>query len=108
VDQVIGDLGEDETSATRPGATRPEQFKLAFDPKAMAAFVARMERNGGAVQPAAGRTRNSGGGVRADDAQGLRALPGGRRPGTEGLTGATEAARRTIPRRRVLGVDRQL
>lgn len=44
-DQVVGDLKTDEQLADQARTNTPEQFKLAFDPKGMAAVIARMERN---------------------------------------------------------------
>jgi type I restriction enzyme R subunit len=46
-DQVVGDLTKDQTLAEQARSNTIEQFKYAFDPKAMEAFVARMERNEG-------------------------------------------------------------
>ncbi len=44
-DQVVGDLKKDEKLADQARSNPIEQFKLAFDPKGMAAVVERMERN---------------------------------------------------------------
>ncbi|HMP57769.1 MAG TPA: DEAD/DEAH box helicase family protein [Gemmatales bacterium] len=44
-DQVMGDMRQDEQLADQARNNTPEQFKLAFDPKAMAALIARLERN---------------------------------------------------------------
>lgn len=44
-DQVVGDLKKDEQLADQARTNTPEQFKLTFDPKGMAAVIARMERN---------------------------------------------------------------
>ncbi len=46
-DQVVGDLTNDQQLADQARSNNIEQFRYAFDPKAMAAFVARMERNEG-------------------------------------------------------------
>lgn len=44
-DQVVGDLSKDEQLAAQAKTNTIENFKLAFDPKAIEAFVARLERN---------------------------------------------------------------
>ena len=44
-DQVVGDLTQDEQLAAQAKSNTMNNFKLAFDPKALAAFVARIERN---------------------------------------------------------------
>jgi type I restriction enzyme R subunit len=44
-DQVIGDLAGDQQLAQQARTNTIEQFKYAFDPKAMEAFVERMARN---------------------------------------------------------------
>ena len=44
-DQVVGDLKQDDELGDQAKNNTIDQFKLAFDPKAMAAFVERMERN---------------------------------------------------------------
>jgi type I restriction enzyme R subunit len=44
-DQVMGDMQKDDQLADQAKNNTPEQFKLAFDPKAMAALIARLERN---------------------------------------------------------------
>jgi type I restriction enzyme, R subunit len=44
-DQVVGDLKSDEQLADQARSNSIDQFKYAFDPKAMAAFLGRMDRN---------------------------------------------------------------
>ena len=44
-EQIIGDLKTDENLADQARTNSIDQFKLAFDPKGMAAVIARMERN---------------------------------------------------------------
>jgi type I restriction enzyme, R subunit len=44
-DQVVGDLKTDETLTDQARNNTMDQFRYAFDPKAMAAFLGRMERN---------------------------------------------------------------
>ena len=44
-DQVMGDMRRDGQLTDQARNNTPEQFKLAFDPKAMAALIARLERN---------------------------------------------------------------
>jgi len=46
-DQVVGDLTSDQELADQARNNSLEQFKYAFDPKAMSAFITRMERNEG-------------------------------------------------------------
>ena len=41
----MGDMRQDEQLADQARNNTPEQFKLAFDPKAMAALITRLERN---------------------------------------------------------------
>ena len=44
-DQVVGDLAKDQQLGDQARSNTLDQFRYAFDPKAMAAFVSRMERN---------------------------------------------------------------
>lgn len=44
-DQVVGDLKTDENLADQARNNTMDQFRYAFDPKAMAAFLGRIERN---------------------------------------------------------------
>jgi len=44
-DQVAGDLSKDEKLAEQGRTNTLDQFRLVFDPKALAAIVARVERN---------------------------------------------------------------
>ena len=44
-DQIVGDLKKDEELGDQARNNTEDQFKLAFDPKGMAAVLARMERN---------------------------------------------------------------
>jgi len=44
-EQIVGDLKTDENLADQARNNSLDQFKLAFDPKGMAAVIARMERN---------------------------------------------------------------
>lgn len=44
-DQIVGDLKHDEQLGDQARNNTIDQFKLAFDPKGMAAVLSRMERN---------------------------------------------------------------
>ena len=44
-EQIVGDLKTDENLGDQARSNSIDQFKLAFDPKGMAAVIARMERN---------------------------------------------------------------
>jgi type I restriction enzyme, R subunit len=46
-DQIVGDLKTDDQLADQARSNTPDQFKLVFDPKGIAAVISRTERNEG-------------------------------------------------------------